>query len=149
MGVGALGTYASLFAAAFLAATVFPAQSELVLAYLLRTGEHSWTLLLAIATLGNVLGSLVNWWLGRMVERFRERRWFPISNKSLERAERWYGRCGKWSLLLSWAPFIGDALTVIAGMLQTPLAIFIPLVAVAKAGRYCVIALLVAATYST
>ena len=149
MVFGLLGTYGSLFATAFLAATVFPAQSELVLAYLLRRGEQDWALLLATATVGNVLGSLVNWWLGRMTERFRERRWFPISNKSLERAERSYGRWGKWSLLLSWAPFIGDALTVIAGILRTPLAIFIPLVVVAKAGRYCVIALLVAATYST
>ena len=146
MGVGALGTYASLFAAAFLAATVFPAQSELVLGYLLGRGEHSWALLLVIATVGNVLGSLVNWWLGRMVERFRDRRWFPIGDRSLNRAQRWYARWGKWSLLLSWAPLIGDALTVIAGMLRTPLAIFIPLVVVAKAGRYCVIALMIAAT---
>ena len=149
MLVAALGTYASLFAAAFLAATVFPAQSELFLAYLLGRGEHDWALLLATATVGNVLGAIVNWWLGRMVERFRNRRWFPVSVQSLERAERWYAKWGKWSLLLSWAPLIGDALTVVAGVLRTPLVIFIPLVLVAKAGRYCVIALMIAAAYST
>ena len=140
-------TYVSLFGAAFLAATIFPAQSELLLAYLLRSGEHSWWLLLAVATLGNVLGSVVNWLLGRSLERFRHRRWFPVSNKSLERAESWYRRWGKWSLLLSWTPLIGDALTVVAGVLRTSLATFLTLVLIAKAGRYGVIALAVAGTF--
>ena len=136
--------YFSLFGVAFLAATIFPAQSELLLAYLLRSGEHSWALLLAVPTLGNVLGSVVNWLLGRSIERFRNSRRFPVSNKSLERAERWYRRWGKWSLLLSWAPLIGDALTVIAGVLRTPFVTFVTLVLIAKAGRYSVIALVVA-----
>lgn len=138
--------YISLFGTAFLAATIFPAQSELLLAYLLRSGEHSWALLLAVATLGNVLGSVVNWLLGRSIERFKDFRWFPVSNKALERAERWYRRWGKWSLLLSWAPLIGDALTVIAGVLRTPFVTFLPLVLIAKVGRYGVIALAVAGT---
>ena len=78
-----------------------------------------------------------------MIERFRDRRWFPVSGKALERAERWYGRWGKWSLLLSWAPVIGDALTVIAGVLRTPLLTFTLLVLVAKGARYGVIVLAV------
>ena len=138
--------YISLFGVAFLAATIFPAQSELLLAYLLRSGEHNWALLLAVATVGNVLGSVVNWLLGRSIERFRNSRWFPVSNKALERAERWYRRWGKWSLLLSWAPLIGDALTVIAGVLRTPFVTFVTLVLIAKAGRYGVIALVGAGT---
>ena len=142
--VGGFGTYLSLFFAAFLAATIFPAQSELLLAYLLPSREHDWALLLATATIGNVLGSVVNWLLGRTVERFRDRRWFPVSNKSLERAEHWYSRWGKWSLLLSWAPVVGDALTVAAGMLRTPLATFLALVFIAKSGRYALVALAVA-----
>lgn len=138
--------YISLFGVAFLAATIFPAQSELLLAYLLRSGEHSWILLLAVATVGNVLGSVVNWLLGRSIERFRNFRWFPVSKNALERAERWYRRWGKWSLLLSWAPLIGDALTVIAGVLRVSFATFLALVLIAKAGRYGVIALAVAGT---
>ena len=139
--------YIGLFGVAFLAATIFPAQSELLLAYLLRSGEHSWILLLAVATLGNVLGSVVNWLLGRSIERFRNYRWFPVSNNALERAERWYNRWGKWSLLLSWAPLVGDALTVIAGVLRVPFVTFLALVLIAKAGRYGVIALVVAGTF--
>ena len=61
MILGVLGPYITLFGAALLAATIFPAQSELLLAYFLRSGEHNWWLLLAVATAGNVLGSVVNW----------------------------------------------------------------------------------------
>lgn len=129
-------TYLALFGTAFLAATIFPAQSELLFAYLLHKGEHDWRMLLAIATVGNVLGSVANWALGRMIERFRDRRWFPVSGGTLERAERWYARWGKWSLLLSWAPFIGDALTVAAGVLRTPFLTFLLLVLTAKGARY-------------
>lgn len=139
--------YISLFGAAFLAATIFPAQSELLFAYLLGSGEHNWGLLLAVATAGNVLGSVVNWLLGRSIERFKHLRWFPVSSKALERAERWYSRWGKWSLLLSWAPLVGDALTVVAGVLKTSFMTFLALVLIAKAGRYGVIALAVAGTF--
>lgn len=133
--------YITLFGTAFLAATIVPAQSELLFGYLLSTGEYDWRPLLATATAGNVLGSMVNWLLGRMTERFRGRRWFPVSDRAIERAERWYGRWGKWSLLLSWAPVIGDALTVVAGVLRTPFLTFLFLVLVAKGGRYYLIVL--------
>jgi len=146
MMFGAAGAYLSLFGAAFLAATIFPAQSELLLAYLLRSQEYSWGLLLTVATIGNVLGSVINWLLGRWIEHFRHRRWFPVGDAALERAERWYGRWGKWSLLLSWAPVFGDALTVIAGMLRVRFSTFVSLVLIAKAARYAAIALAVAGT---
>jgi protein-S-isoprenylcysteine O-methyltransferase Ste14 len=68
-----------------------------------------------VASVGNVAGSVINWALGRGIEHFRERRWFPIKPAALARAERWYARYGRWSLLLSWAPVIGDPLTMIAG----------------------------------
>ena len=146
MLLSTLQVYAALFGTAFLAATILPAQSELLFAYLLRSGEYDWRILFAAATAGNVLGSVFNWVLGRMIERFRDRRWFPVDERALERAQRWYGRWGKWSLLLSWAPIVGDALTVIAGALRTPLTTFLPLVLIAKAGRYCVIVLAVIGT---
>ena len=140
------GPYFTLFAAALLAATIFPAQSEILLAYLLQSGEHSWWLLLAVATAGNVLGSVVNWLIGRYIQHFRGRRGFPVGRKALERAEAWYERWGKWSLLLSWVPIVGDPLTLVAGILRTPFATFLTLVLVAKAGRYIVVATGVAAT---
>lgn len=135
-----LGVYAGLFLVAFLAATILPAQSELGLAGLVASGGYSLPLLIAAATAGNVLGAVVNWALGRGVERFKERKWFPASPAQLDRAARWYGRWGRWSLLLSWAPIVGDPLTLAAGVLREPLWSFLALVTIAKLGRYVVVA---------
>lgn len=131
-----LSAYLGLFFAAFAAATLIPAQSETVLVSLLLGGALSPPLLLLVATLGNVLGSLVNWLLGRSVERFRHKRWFPANERQLEKAQRVYHRYGRWSLLLSWVPIIGDPLTVVAGVLREPLWSFVLLVTLAKGGRY-------------
>ncbi len=129
-----------LFAVAFIAATILPAQSEAALVALLVAGTHSPILLVAIASLGNVSGAAVNWALGRGVERFSDRPWFPVSPRALDRATGWYRRWGRWSLLLSWAPIGGDALTVAAGVLREPLWSFLTLVTIAKTGRYVVLA---------
>lgn len=129
-----------LFAIAFVAATVLPAQSEAALVGLLVVGTHSPVVLVAVASLGNVLGAVVNWALGRGVEHFRDRRWFPVSPSSLDRATGWYRKWGRWSLLLSWAPLGGDALTVAAGVLREPLWSFVVLVTIAKTARYIVLA---------
>ncbi|MDP5240986.1 YqaA family protein [Uliginosibacterium sp. 31-16] len=134
--------YLSLFAAALLAATLIPAQSELLLAGLLLAGNQPVWALIAVATLGNVLGSAINWWLGRSLQRFRERRWFPVGPAALARAQRWYHRWGRWSLLLSWLPVIGDPLTLVAGVLREPFLSFIAIVGVAKFLRYLVLAAL-------
>lgn len=129
-----------MFAAAFVAATLLPAQSELVLAAMIVAGRHDlWTLLL-IATLGNVLGSIVNWAIGRFLAERRNARWFPVSPRALDRAEQWYRRWGLWTLLLSWVPIVGDPLTLIAGVLRAPLVRFIAVVTVAKAARYAFVA---------
>ena len=137
------GAYIGLFFAAFGAATLLPLQSEAVLVGLLLSGKYWLWSLLAVATLGNVLGSLVNWWLGRSIERFRDRRWFPVSPRHLEKARIHYRRYGHWSLLLSWLPIIGDPLTLVAGVMREPLWRFILIVSLAKAARYAVVAMAV------
>jgi membrane protein YqaA with SNARE-associated domain len=135
-----LSAYGGLFLAAFGAATLLPLQSEAVLVGLLLSKSYSTATLILVATIGNVLGSLVNWVLGRYIERFKSRRWFPVSDERLDRAQRMYQRLGKWSLLLSWAPVIGDPLTLLAGVMREPLLPFVALVTVAKLGRYLVLA---------
>ncbi len=132
-GFAALG---GLFFAAFLAATFFPAQSEIVFAALYRVGDHAPWLLVLVASVGNVLGSLVNYGLGRFIEHFRTKNWFPVKQNTLARAQEWYRRYGRWSLLLSWVPLIGDPLTLAAGVMREKLWIFTALVTLAKTGRY-------------
>lgn len=132
--------YFGLFGAAFLAATILPAQSEAAMVLLILSGKYSTVALVGSATLGNVLGSVTNWILGRGIERFRTKRWFPVSPEKLAAAERWYLRYGKWSLLASWLPIVGDPLTVIAGVLKVPFLTFITLVTIAKLGRYLILA---------
>lgn len=131
-----LAEYGALFAAAFLSATIFPFQSEAVLFGMLVSERYSWWLLILVASLGNTLGSIVNWFLGRFLAHFEGKRWFPASRETMARAEKWYRRYGRWSLLLSWVPVIGDPLTLVAGVLREPLPMFILLVAVAKTARY-------------
>lgn len=135
-----LAVYGGLFAIAFAAATILPMQSEAALAALLMNGSFPTAMLIAVASLGNVLGSVVNWIIGRGVEQFRDRRWFPVNAAKLERATKWYSRYGRWSLLLSWMPIVGDPLTVVAGALREPLWSFVAIVAVAKVTRYLAIA---------
>lgn len=135
--------YFSVFISAFLAATILPAQSEAVLAYQLSSARSAVVALVTIATVGNVLGAILNWALGRFFTHYRDRRWFPIQTHNLEIAERQYRKYGRFSLLLSWVPFIGDPITVVAGVLREPLWSFILLVTIAKSARYFVIAMAV------
>ena len=128
--------YLSLFISAFAAATILPAQSEALLAYQVSISPDAVVQLVAIATLGNVLGATFNWWLGRLTENLRATKWFPVKEKQLHKAERFYGRYGRYSLLLSWVPIIGDPITVVAGILREPLLSFVLLVTVAKCARY-------------
>ncbi|KJS09891.1 MAG: membrane protein [Hoeflea sp. BRH_c9] len=135
-----LAAYGSLFLAALLAATLIPAQSESVLTGLILAGGQPVTVLVAVASLGNILGSVLNWLIGRGVERFRTKKWFPVGEAQLERAQAQYQRFGYWSLLFAWVPIIGDPLTLAAGIMREPLWRFLALVSIGKIGRYAVLA---------
>lgn len=137
-----LSGYLGLFLAAFGAATLLPMQSEAVLVGLLLTDHYAAWALLAAATTGNVLGSALNWLLGRSIEHYRHKRWFPVSEDKLEQAQQAYHRFGRWSLLLSWVPIIGDPLTVVAGIMREPFWRFLLIVTLAKAARYLALAAL-------
>lgn len=125
-----------VFISAFGAATLLPLQSEAVLVASLIKQQHPVWLLIFIASLGNILGSCVNWYLGLKIEQFKDKKWFPVSEKNLLKAEMTYQKYGYWSLLLSWVPIIGDPITLIAGLLKENFARFLLLVSIAKIGRY-------------
>lgn len=134
--------YATLFLVAFAAATILPLQSEAVFTGLILTGKYSTLGLFAVAGIGNVGGSALNWLLGYWAGSCSQRKWFPIKKVALERARRHYQRFGKWTLLLSWLPIVGDPLTVVAGVMREPFFVFLAIVAIAKFGRYLVLLVL-------
>ena len=128
-------SYLALFGSAFLAATILPFYSEVLLYALLREGYDP-LLLVIVATLGNTLGAVVNWVLGLYLLHFQDRRWFYFSREQIDKAQRWYRRYGFWSLLLAWMPIGGDALTLIAGIMKVRLWLFLVLVGTGKGLRY-------------
>lgn len=135
-GFGHIG----LFIAAFLAATVLPLSSEIVLSALLLNGLPPVTLVIT-ATTGNVLGSLTNYGLGFWANRVVIKKWSGMSEDDFARAEQRFVKYGIISLFFAWVPVIGDPLTVIAGVLRVRLRWFLILVTAGKLLRYILISL--------
>ncbi|MTI44548.1 membrane protein YqaA with SNARE-associated domain [Roseibium hamelinense] len=136
-----LSVLIALFSSSFLAATLFPAQSELGLAFLVGSYPDQIPALVLVASLGNTLGACLNWVIGSGARRLEGRWWFPARPSSLARGQQFYNRYGHWSLLLSWMPIIGDPITLVAGVFKEPFWRFLVLVGLAKTGRYLVVAL--------
>lgn len=134
--------YFGLFVTAFLAATLIPVSSEVVLGALTAAQGFEIWMLVIVASAGNTLGSAINWLLGRYCLHWRDRRWFPIKQDTLERATERFNRYGVWALLFAWLPIIGDPLTFVAGILGVRFPIFIALVAIGKTARYIAVATL-------
>ena len=131
--------YISLFTVAFMVATIVPFGSEAYFVALLSTGKYNDFLLISAASLGNVLGSVFNWVCGYYINYFIKKTWFPINNQMIDKGNKMFKKYGKWSLLLSWVPFIGDPITFVAGTLRYSFIPFIILVSIGKVGRYLLI----------
>ncbi|MBI9086572.1 MAG: DedA family protein [Desulfobacterales bacterium] len=129
-----------LFIASFLAATILPMGSEVLLGLLLANGFDP-LVTLAVATFGNVLGSVTNYGLGLWGSKFLVKKVLRMQEHEFARATDRLNRYGSVSLLFAWVPVIGDPLTVAAGVLRINFILFLVLVTVGKALRYGVIAL--------
>ena len=138
-----LATYGlvGMFLSAFLAATILPFSSEVVLVALAQD-TRPLILLGIVASLGNVGGALVNYIIGFRYGKTVAVSWLRMSPRSLVRAEQFFNRWGRWSLLLAWVPIIGDPLTLLAGVLKTRFAFFITVVALCKTTRYAILLVL-------
>jgi len=131
--------YLIMFGAAFLAATLLPFYSEVLVVGLLVDRPDEWFWIWLVASLGNTLGSALNWVLGRYLLRYQDRKWFPFKAGGFSRSQRWFQKYGVWSLLMAWAPIGGDALTFIAGVMRVNFTLFWVLTFIGKAGRYLAI----------
>lgn len=137
---GPMTPYLLLLFAAFGSATLIPGFSEAGVAAMVVSG-HSVVAVVAVAALGNTLGSAVNWVLGRYLLRYADRQWFPLSAEQLERGRALFNRYGLWSLLFAWVPVVGDPLTLVAGVARVRFDLFILLVGIGKLLRYVFVAL--------
>jgi len=136
-------SYLKLFIISFLAATILPLSSEIVLTTMLLTNLFEKNILLIVASSGNILGSIFNWYLGKKITIFQDRKWFPVSQEQLNKSQKYFQKYGLWSLLLAWVPVIGDPLTLLAGVLKVRFSIFFILVSISKISRYIFIIYLV------
>ena len=137
-----LSLYLTLTLSAFLAATLVPLGSELAVGAAILAGADPWLTLL-VASSANTAGSVVNWLLGRAIERFKDKTWFPINAQQLDTAQRRFTRYGVWSLLFAWLPIVGDPLTFAAGVLKIRFLPFVFLVAIGKSSRYATLIFLI------
>ena len=128
----------ALFGSALLSSTLFPGGSEALLLYRLHQGADPFASVLT-ATAGNVLGSLITYGMGRFGRQAMQRR-SEKTDQHIARAERWFKRFGRPSLLLAWLPIVGDPLCLVAGVLRVGVPIFLLLVTLGKLARYAALA---------
>jgi membrane protein YqaA with SNARE-associated domain len=130
---------AGLFLLAFSAATLLPGGSEAGLLAMAALSTYSSLTLLVVASAGNILGSVLNYWLGWVALRYQHRKWFPVSPAMLDKSQGWFARWGQGAVLLAWVPVIGDPITVAAGVMRMNFIRFLILVSLSKISRYVII----------
>ncbi|MBP9616062.1 MAG: DedA family protein, partial [Aliarcobacter sp.] len=128
--------YLVLFASALISATLFPLGSEALLIYDIKEGYNLY-LLIAVATIGNTLGSVINYFLGLKGEEYLISKNF-LKEKYIIKSKYYFDKYGSISLLFSWLPIIGDPITFVAGILKYDFKKFLVLVFIAKLSRYLV-----------
>ena len=127
-----------LFFSALISSTLLPGGSEALLLYRLHEGGNA-VILVMIATIGNVLGSLITYGLGQLGSKAIHEKWLGMDDKKIKRAESWFGKYGQVSLLFAWLPIVGDPLCLVAGLLRSPLIWFVVLVTLGKFARYALL----------
>lgn len=128
----------SLFLSAFISSTLLPGGSELLLGYQVNEAPERWLSLVAIATAGNLLGSMVTfamgWWVAsRYPANF-------LNKPNNLKASALLQRLGPFALLLAWLPIIGDPLCLVAGWLRFNIGLSLLFIGVGKLFRYMVVA---------
>ncbi len=129
-----------LFFSSFIASTIFPGGSEAVLAYLVAEGSNPATQLVAVASFGNTLGALTTWFLGYLTaKKYPLQQLLPgKKQQAIASVRRW----GRWALLFSWLPVVGDGLCFAGGWLRLPLWTSTLAILLGKTARYVMIAIL-------
>lgn len=137
--------YSGLFFASFLASTVLPFGSEGILVYLVSRGFNVPAVVL-VASTGNFLGACTSYYIGLKGRGYIEK-YLRVGTGDIEMAEKYFGRYGYFLLLFTWLPFVGDAFTVVSGLLRLRFFLFSVLVFTGKFLRYLAVAYLAGAVF--
>ena len=132
---------AGLFISAFISSTLAPGGSEAVLVYLILNAEHVVLYLVVVATMGNTLGALTTFYIGRFASKK-----YPPKNtnlKNFDKANSLIRQYGSFALLLSWLPLIGDVLCLAAGWLRLNFIKSLFFITLGKFARYFIISLII------
>ena len=124
--------------AAFLAGSFFPFSSEAVMVGLMATGMDPW-LLMIYGTIGNVLGSVVNYYVGRLGKMEWIEKYLHVKKKNLDRAHRFVEGHGAWMGFFAFLPILGSAITIVLGLMRSNVVITFIAIAIGKLFRYIIL----------
>lgn len=128
-----------MFVVAFIAGSVFPFSSEAVMLGLLATGADPWQLTL-FASVGNVLGSMFNYWVGRMGRLDWIERYLHVKKDKLDKARKFMGGRGAWMGFFTFLPILGSAISIMLGLMRANIVITVLSISLGKFMRYIILA---------
>lgn len=130
--------YWGMLVAAFLAGSFFPFSSEAVMLGLLAAGLKTEPLII-YGTIGNVLGSIFNYGVGRLGKLEWIERYLHVKKKDLDRAQRFMAGRGAWMGFFAFLPIIGSAITICLGLMRANIVITVTSITIGKLLRYIVL----------
>lgn len=130
--------YVGMLISAFLAGSIFPLSSEVVMLALLAAGLDPWQLVI-YGTIGNVLGSMLNYGIGMLGRIDWIEKYLHVNKKELDRAKRFMAGRGAWMGFFSFLPVFGEGITIVLGLMRSNVAITVISVIIGKFLRYALI----------
>lgn len=129
-----------MFIASFIAGSVFPFSSEAIMLAMLAAGVEP-VELTVFATVGNVLGSMFNYSVGRMGRLDWIEKYLHVKKEKLDKAQRFMGGHGAWMGFFTFLPILGSAISILLGLMRANLFITVISITLGKALRYIIIAM--------
>jgi membrane protein YqaA with SNARE-associated domain len=130
--------YWGMLVAAFLAGSFFPFSSEAVMVALMATGLDPW-LLMIYGTVGNVLGSVLNYGVGRMGRLEWIETYLHVKKADLDKAHRFLAGRGAWMGFFAFLPVLGSAITIALGLMRSNVVIMLTAITIGKLFRYIIL----------
>lgn len=126
--------------ASFIAGSVFPFSSEAVIIAMMASGKFDCMQLVIFASIGNILGSMFNYGVGRMGRLDWIEKYLHVKKANLDKAERFMAGRGAWMGFFAFLPIIGSAISILLGLMRANVLITVISISLGKFLRYFIIA---------